>query len=310
MNDLERMRAEEEARRHAGRVGHATAYSQALNRFLGAVTHRAAEPAPVPERPRAAKPGQGHRAGLVIVGVDESHASYIAVDHGAIEADLRGWGLRLVHVQDSTGGTASRRDRGARLLERMTERIHACSPTLAVTSRLVVGAPVAALLTDSVDGDLVVVGHRHGGARLTAGLGERVASRHRGTVMVVRVPGWPPGAEFATRPIVAGMDESRASILAMGFAMSEGRRRGCDVILLHAATQTPVPPDRVEETDGLVIHHRFVQADPVIELIIASSRAAAVVVGRRGPSGVAGASLGSVSRSLIRRADCPVFLAG
>jgi nucleotide-binding universal stress UspA family protein len=57
------------------------------------------------------------------------------------------------------------------------------------------------------------------------------------------------------------------------------------------------------------VYHTDVSADAVSALIDASSDAAAVVVGRRA-GGLAGTSVGSVSRALVQRAHCPVFLVG
>jgi nucleotide-binding universal stress UspA family protein len=55
----------------------------------------------------------------VVVGVDDTPSSHIAVDHAAIEAELRGWDLRIVHVQHPG-------DMGAHLLERLPDRVRGC----------------------------------------------------------------------------------------------------------------------------------------------------------------------------------------
>src|SRR5690242_9108763 len=67
----------------------------------------------------------------------------------------------------------------------------------------------------------------------------------------------------------------------------------------------------------VVVGHRhgaagavFVADDPAPALIEASSRAAALVVGRHGPGGIPSGPPGSVSRSAVQRAHCPVFLFG
>ena len=197
MSDLESQATQRQAQRAVADVRRSTPYSEAVNRYLGAYGYREtrdAAPVPAPPRPDRTK------AGLVLVGVDDSPASYIAVDHAAIEAELRGWDLRLVHVQPGTAARYPARDIGARLLERMTDRVHGCSPTVAVTSRLLVGAPATMLLSVAEPTDLVVVGHQHGlaGAALGVTVGDRVATRHPGAALVVRVPGWPPGPQHAS----------------------------------------------------------------------------------------------------------------
>jgi nucleotide-binding universal stress UspA family protein len=247
-----------------------------------------------------------------MVGVDDSPDSYIALDHAAIEAELHGWDLRLVHVQYGPGAVYPARVRGARLLEQMAARVHAHSGAVVVTSRLATGAPATELLAEAAGTDLVVVGRRHGAAGAALGLtiGDRVTARHNGPVLAVRIPGWPPGAGFAHRPIIAGLDDSPTSATVREFALAEARARGCDVILLHAAGDTSVPYDRIETAGGVTVHHRRDGADPVAALVDASDKAAAVVLGRRGRSRVAEAVLGSVSRSVLSHAHCPVFLVG
>ncbi|GAA3336554.1 hypothetical protein GCM10020358_29750 [Amorphoplanes nipponensis] len=309
MSDLDRQRARREAQQASADLRRSTPYSDAVNRYLGAYGYRETrDTAPVLAPPQPERT----RAGLVLVGVDDSLAGYTAVDHAAIEAELRGWDLRLVHVQPAGGGRNPARDLGARLLERMTDRVHGYSPTVAVSSHLAVGAPAAALLAEAATADLVVVGHQHGlaGAALGRTVGDRVAVQHPGTVLVVRVPGWPPGPGYATRPLVVGVDASAASPRTIAFAVREAQVRGCDLIMLHAAGDAPVPMDRVDHRDGVAVHHRTVAGDPVTALVAASGDAAALVVGRHGRRSVTGALLGSVSRALLQRADCPVFLVG
>ena len=101
MSDLDRQEVDHEARRHAGDIRHATRYSEAVNRYLGAVGYQEAGRAARKPEPRVdvVKP----RGGTVVVGVDETPTSYTAVDHAAIEAELRGWDLRLLHVQHAGG---------------------------------------------------------------------------------------------------------------------------------------------------------------------------------------------------------------
>jgi hypothetical protein len=101
----------------------------------------------------------------------------------------------------------------------------------------------------------------------------------------------------------------RAESPAVRFALEEARVRGCDLVILRAGEGLP-PTPRPDLGGGVWVHHTDVPADPVSALIDASSGAAAIVVGRHGSGGVGGASLGSVSRALVQRAYCPVFLVG
>ncbi|MDY7088991.1 MAG: universal stress protein [Actinomycetota bacterium] len=303
MTDFGKLRTEREARqRPAASGGNVTRYSAAVDRYLSVAGYSPEESV------SAAPPLTAVRKGLVLVGVDETPTSYIAVDHAAIEAELRGWNLRLVHAQRPGGVRPHTREAASQLLDRLVDRVHSCSPTVAVTGRRVVGSPAALLLLAARDADLVVVGHRHGtpGAVFGVSVGDRVAADHTGAVLVVRIPGWPPGPEFSTRPVVVGVDGDDST--AVGFAHREARLRGSDLVLLHASRTPRI--DRVEHSDGVQMRWRYVAEDPSEALIEASSKAAALVVGRRGPGGIPSGPLGSVSRSVVQRAHCPVFLVG
>jgi hypothetical protein len=143
MNDLDKLRTEKDSRRRAAELGHATRYSEAVDRYLGAAAYRLGEPEP------AASPAPARtNTGVVLVGVDETPTSYTALDHAAIEAELHGWDLRVLHVQRPGGLRRPSRDTGDRLLERLTDRVRAYSPSVAVTSRLVVGSPARTLLAE------------------------------------------------------------------------------------------------------------------------------------------------------------------
>ncbi|GIF01757.1 universal stress protein [Paractinoplanes rishiriensis] len=294
MHDLERYRALVDSR--------PTRFGEAVNRYLGAVGHRPEQPVAMPAR-------AGEVIGVVLVGADESPASYSAVDHAAIEAELRGWDLRILHVQRSGGRQQTTRETGARLLERLAARVHACSPSVAVTRRLAVGSPAHLLLAEGRNATLVVVGHRHGGAGTAFGLsvGDRVAAQHPGPVLVVRVPGWPPGPGFGERPIVLAAERADLNTPSAVFALAEARVRRCDLVVLRAHPDGAAV-GRTDTVEGVRVHYRTVPADPVTALIDVSNRAAAIVLGRRGAAGSPVALLGSVSRAALQRAYCPVFL--
>ncbi|MFG1609735.1 universal stress protein [Actinoplanes sp. NPDC049265] len=119
---------------------HKTRYNEALYRYLATAGQRPEKPGP---RPPAAKAATVTKTGLVVVGVDDSPASGTAVDHAAIEAELRGWNLRIVHAQPAAGAAGEARNAGADLLQRLTDRVHAASATVAVTRSSAAAAVVA-----------------------------------------------------------------------------------------------------------------------------------------------------------------------
>jgi nucleotide-binding universal stress UspA family protein len=169
MGDLDSYRTQQDARRDGAVQVTPTRFGEAINRYLGAVGYRLDEPVPA----AAATGRPAARAAVaagVVVGVDDTPASYTAVDHAAIEAGLRGWDLRIVHVQHPGGLRPSSRDAGARLLERLTDRVHAYSPSVPVSCRLMVGTAAQLLLHHAGNAGLVVVGHRHSTVGATFGL--------------------------------------------------------------------------------------------------------------------------------------------
>ncbi|WIM92915.1 universal stress protein [Actinoplanes oblitus] len=297
MSDLGKFQVEQEARQRAGASRRTTRYGEVINRYLSSYSY--VDPyVPQPATPPVVI--ESTASGTVIVGVDDAPSGHVAVDHAAIEAELRGYALLLVHAGDTP--------RDPRLLEKVVERVHDFAPKVTVTTRLGAGmGPAEMLLADAGDDDLIVVGHRHGPIRgsLRRSVADRVAARHRGPVLVVQAP-WPAGPELATRPLLVGMDGSAAADQAADFAVREARLRGCDVELLRVTREPAGTPDWTDRRGGVAVRNRTVAGNPVTELVDASHRAAAVVLGR--PAGKA--ELGPVGRAVLHQVDCPVFLIG
>lgn len=276
-----------------------------INRFRG-TTIRPATPRRVPVVRHT-----------VVVGVDDTPTSAIAVDHAVIEAGLRGWPLSIVHAQPRDV-PRTERERGTALLRRLTGRAHAGTEAVSVESRLVTGPPVSCLLDRASAEDLLVVG---AGDTWTAGLpagatADQVAARHRGPVLVVRTPGPPPDPSGA-RPVMAGYDGSRWADRAVRFAIEEARRRGSELIVLWSLPAGTSPAgartlaarlSTATNQAGVRARISHVTGDPRHRFVLESERAAAMVVGARGAGGLTGLLLGSVSQALIHEARCPVFV--
>ncbi|GLY08721.1 hypothetical protein Acsp01_91000 [Actinoplanes sp. NBRC 101535] len=180
---------------------------------------------------------------------------------------------------------------------------------MVVSARLAVGAvPAQTLLEEARGAALLVVGHRHGATSTALGrsVADRVGREHPGPVLVVRMPGWPVGAEFGRRPLVVAVDSSESSRVAVGFALAEAGSRVCDVTVLHVVGDRAGLVGRGEERGGVPVHHRVLSGDPAAVLVEESGRAAAVVIGRHG----VGSVLSPAVRMLQERAYCPVFLVG
>ncbi|WP_127509725.1 universal stress protein [Actinoplanes solisilvae] len=312
MTNIDRSKAETEARRNIAGTGRPTPFGEAINRYLGAANH--SDPyAATPGRGGARPAGQAVRKPVttttVLVGADDSPCSTIAVDHAAVEAEMHGWALRIVNVRRDGAEEA-----GERLLCRLADRVHACSPSIAVTGRLAIGSdPARALLAEAGDAGLVVVGHRHGGAAAMVGrsVAAHVVRLHPGPVLVVRMPGGPVGSDWAARPLVVGVDGSEAARAATDFAFAEARVRGCEVVLLHVVGDGTNLAQQLDARTSVPIHHKIISGDPVAALIEASGHAAAMVIGRyHHGMFIPGTALGAATHLLPQRAHCPVFLVG
>ncbi|MEU4689913.1 universal stress protein [Actinoplanes sp. NPDC023714] len=297
MSELGKFEVEQEARHQAGASRRSTAYGEVINRYLGSFSYTdpyTAVPAAGPAEP-ATVPG------TVVVGVDDTAGDHVAVDHAAIEAGLRGHALLIAHA-----GTPPR---DSQLLRRLTRRVRERAPELAVTTRITVGMGASEVLLSAAAGtDLIVVGHRHGplAGVLRHSVADRVADRHPGPVLVVGVSDAVAGPEPAGRPLIVGIDGSGTSAEATSFALCEARIRGCTVVLLHVTDEPAGVPDRSERIGGVAVLRRTVVGDPAAELVEASTRAAALVIGR-----AAGRHrLGPVGRFVLHHGHCPVFLAG
>lgn len=332
MNERDTYAAGREARREVAQGSSAsTRHEEALLRYLGGIeyaeqqvhkradTVRAAPPA-------AAEPDATGRSGpvdlheqIVVAAADDSPGSFVALDHAAIEADLRGWPLRVTHVQHPAGAHGAvkhARDRGAALLEEMSDRVRTRAPTTPVTSELLAGATARTLVARTATAGLTVLGSR-GRGQLTGLLGGSVstyvAAHAQGPVLIVRTPSWPPSPEWPLLPVLAGVDDSPAGMAALRFAADEARLRGVPLVVMHlrAADGTgkleEAGLERAADLRGLSVRRRSPVGDPRVELVEASRHAAAMVVSH-GRGGLAGMRLGPVSSAAIRHAHCPVFV--
>ncbi|MGW1747562.1 universal stress protein [Streptomyces sp. NPDC002092] len=134
-------------------------------------------------------------------------------------------------------------------------------------------------------------------------------------------------------PLVVGVDGSELSLRAVDWAADEAVLRGAELRLVYAslweryegnalAADLGKPSEAVLAEDVVDSAARRVHArrpdvkvtpvvlaeEPEYALVDEGRRAAAVVVGSRGRSGIAEFLLGSVSLSVAAHADCPVIV--
>lgn len=283
-------------------------------------------------------------SGRVVAAYDGSPQARAAVGWACREATRRDVGLTLLHavmppVTSSSFGVSvpAPMEIVSDLEQAARHELEELAATLTVPRGIVtaveVGSPSGVILDASLDAALVVMGSRGRGGfsgLLLGSVGDQVTGHARCPVVV---RGEQPGGASA---VVVGIDGSPASRAALVFACETAGRHGWSVCAVHAwhvpnaellvVAGTPAPLDLPALTDAelrltsealagirddfpdLVIDERVIQQDPGTALLTACAEPALIVVGSRGRGAMTGALLGSVSRSVLHRAQVPVAI--
>jgi nucleotide-binding universal stress UspA family protein len=283
----------------------------------------------------------------VVVGIDGSTDDREAVGQGAWQAKRRRAELRLVHVARPLAPRwgpseiladlhAWDSERSERVLATAAAWARAAEPDIYVRTVSTSGSVAAALLAESRQAALTVVGtHARDGVfgHLSASIACQLAAHADGPVLVVR-----SATPIHRRPVVVGIDGSAPAAIALDHAVAEavarrstvvavfvwwdgdvqdlGIRRAddvdaaapCDKALRLLAEFTAGFADRYPEVR---IERRIVHdAHPghALAEIAASLEAGLIVVGGRGNGGFLGLRLGSTADAVIRDADVPVLV--
>jgi len=285
----------------------------------------------------------------IIVGVDGSSASKVAVDWAARDAARRGAALKLVHVLVPPAAMALpevpmppgyvewQDEEGRRLLDTATttvaEALTDVDAHVEVSTEMVSGPAVPVLADLSSSAQMVVVGCRGRGALARGLLGSvSTAMAHRARCPVAIIHDQDPLMPHpAMAPVVVGVDGSTASEGAVAIAFEQASFRGVDLVAVHAWSDSGVfefpgadwstLQAAGEKTLGErlagwqerypdVLVRRVVVADkPAHQLIEQAESAQLLVVGSHGRGGFTGMLLGSVSTSVIHGARMPVIVA-
>ncbi|WP_164519496.1 universal stress protein [Nocardioides ferulae] len=279
-----------------------------------------------------------HTPRPVVVAVARD-GSESALRFAATEARRGGCGLHLVHAVDVTPSgprpdpkELDRADHlGTATLRLAAARAEVMLDGAAlVTSSLVHGSAVDAVVDASIDAGLVVLGRRPSNVLrrvVTRSISSGVAARAH--VPVVSVPdGW---TEFGDKRVTVGLDVPDHSRSILRKALHAGRSRGATVNIVHTwwipSGYDEVPSPAVQEEWSARARHEIegvlskLQGDydvpveidvrhgkPADALIEASHRSDLIVVGRHDPVIPLGSHLGPVARAVLRDADCPVLL--
>ena len=283
--------------------------------------------------------------GAVVVGVDGSPSSDLALDWAVDEATRRRLPLHVVHVfvQDYPTMTIGippvlddLRAVAHTVLNDAVARANRLGPQLQVTSALHTGSAAKFLIEASARADTVVVGTagRRGLARAVLGsTAAQVAAHSQAPVVVVRQAA--PTAVSADRRVVVGVDGAGGCHDAIGYAFAQASSRGASLTAAHGwwleyagdvfavpytegeheeleTSQRALVSEAIagwsEKYPDVEVHQQIVRAEPVGLLTRDSAGADLLVVGSRGRGGFAGLLLGSVSSACAEHAHCPVLV--
>lgn len=263
-------------------------------------------------RPEGASPPGAER---ITVAVDGTDAGLRAVRWATDEATVRNGTLTIVHAAPyAAGSTGSLREHATRILGRAFTVARRRAPGLDVHTSLLEDAPLTALVEASRQTDLLVVGiaiGQHVEDALIGSLAIDLAGRVHAPLAVVHRSG------TATGPVVAavGEPEEDASVIAQAYFAAA--RYGSALEIVHSArsaldaAQSRDTLDRMlrhcaQEIPGVPTALHIVRERPLEAIVERSSTARLLVVG---PGDGHWHLLGSVGRTALRLAACPVLVA-
>ena len=285
-------------------------------------------------------------AGRIVVGIDGSPHSGIALEWAVARARLGGQRLELVHAYvltpeldffGYTGLAASQPvewfiEFSKEVLDAAAARVHELAPDLScdLTSRM--GQPAHVLADASEGADLIVVGRRGLGSAASAVLGSvsnRLAIQASCPLVIVGEDAFP-----TTGPVVVGVDASEFGTNALRFAIDEAGLRGTSVRavaayeVLHPAFQgdaelmarmraevtaeaeatiaAALEEARGTDTASVRVDAVAVEGRAAEAILGHADDAQLIVVGTHGKGLVRRVLLGSVSRQVLNDADRPV----
>ena len=284
-------------------------------------------------------------ATMIIVGIDGSDSSFDALRWAAFEARLHDAGIRVIacYTAPTYGGLDGAvypssvdidvlKDEAETDVRKAMEIVAAIDPHVVVDGITLLSSAVVGIAESALAGDEIVVGATGRTGLLNGVIGSVAAGlTHRAHVPVIVVPaGRPSGGKM--KRIVVGVDGSPESLTALEWAYAEALASSAKLTVVHAweypydvsrssmrEIRKPMETAAINElrtsleslgprqTDGSVhITPKLCEDAPTAALMTESCGADLIVVGSRGRGGLRSLLLGSVSRTMLHRALCPV----
>lgn len=282
-----------------------------------------------------------------VVGVDGSASALDAVRWAALDARLHRSDLVVVSAislpRSLTGVgilpepvVQQSRSEISRILEEaatLAARDSARSGAITIDTVSSENSAVATLLELSTTARMIVIATPGLGGteqRSLGSIGFAVTTHARCPVTVVR--GWTGDSlDHESRPVVVGVDGTKASAAAVALAFEEAYVRSAPLTAVHSwsdadlsvgfpirglewPTNRPAAEDQlghmlepnIRRYPTVSVRPVVVKDRPVQALLDHAQGARLAVIGSHGRGGFAGMMLGSTSRSVLARASCPV----
>ncbi|WP_237572404.1 universal stress protein [Mycolicibacterium lacusdiani] len=269
----------------------------------------------------------------IVVGVDGSPGSVVALRWAARNAEMRNLPLTLVHV------CHGHREHGQRILSEARQVVADACPggSVRVHREMPIAHAVSALVDQSKNATLVVVGCLGTGTLRGRRLGSVSSGLTHYAHCPVAVIHDGIGLDLdSTAPVVVGIDDSSASQSAAAIAFDEASHRKVELVALRAWKDVS-PFDSAVSFSGkgwralhakeeesmalqlapwidrypdVPVRRVIVRDNDAARRLIDQSRSAQlIVVGSHGSGGFAGMLLGSVSAAVVLLSRVPVIVA-